>query len=77
MTRKYRGRDDRKGRLCHYGNGIVETFWASGASGELARADGKGGLLIRGYYARFNNGKLIGPSTTRPKAVAKARGETQ
>lgn len=59
----------------------VESFYASGQKGPEVRADGNGGLLTRGYYARVSHFEMVGPHRTRnigiDAAIAKATGEDQ
>jgi hypothetical protein len=47
-----------------------KVFYASGAQAWRgnARADGKGGLLARGWWLRTAKGALVGPFTTERKA---------
>ena len=47
----------------------AKIFYASGARGNEVRADGSGGLLARGWYARVN-GQRHGPFSTEAKAKA-------
>jgi hypothetical protein len=67
-------RNDHKGRVRHDETLILDTFFASGKHGKEVRANGEGGKLERGYYARVHNpayGKafLVGPFSCRSKAM--------
>lgn len=58
----------------------IETFYASGETGKEVRADGNGGSLARGYWARWRTSDLLhgswsrlsGAYTTRIKAICGA-----
>ena len=67
-------RNDKKGRL-PWGRAVLNgvTFYASGQQGPEVRADGRGGLLERGYYARYEGGRLVGPVSCRSNAVSAAQ----
>lgn len=47
-------------------------FYAGGSKGPNARADGKGGLLKRGWYVITPTGLRIGPSRTKRIALQQA-----
>ena len=59
-------RNDHKGKVDTY-PGIV-TFYASGERGDEVRADGKGGVMARGYYGRDKAETLHGPFRCRRDA---------
>ena len=48
---------------------LHNVFYAGGTKGPTARADGKGGFLARGWYAR-RFGQVKGPFSTQKKAEA-------
>lgn len=62
-------RNDNKGRVIVDSTLRIETFYASGARGKEVRADGTGGLLPRGYYAKAPATGLVGPVSCRKGAV--------
>lgn len=49
---------------------VTRVFYASGKQAwrRDARADGKDGLMARGFYAVTLNGETFGPATTERKA---------
>lgn len=53
---------------------VVRVFYASGSKGKSVRADGKGGLLARGWYVRKGDSPLIGPLKSR-RAAEEAAGK--
>ena len=52
---------------------LNKVFYASGEKGKEVRADGKGGVMPRGWYAktvttRIHNGGTFGPFKTKTEA---------
>lgn len=65
---------DNKGRVEHSRVFGIRTVFASGQYGNDVRADGKGGLMVRGYYwSSTANPGSYGPYSTR-KAADRAAG---
>lgn len=62
--------NDHKGAVVFDTETGADSFYASGQSGTEVRADGNGGKLPRGYYARCKVRRVvIGPFSSRTKAV--------
>jgi hypothetical protein len=45
------------------------TFYASGKHGPQVRADGRGGVMARGWYVRDEHGVAFGPLASEPPAI--------
>ncbi len=50
-----------KDEVYYSATGLVQFYYAGGNKGPRARANGKGGLLARGWWRQDANGSMAGP----------------